>query len=139
MLKPDWWWEKYLSKRRLIKHTCSWRVNLLYYRLRNNSKDYINPLWSCTLEVENTLHFFLHCQDYSTFRMGFMIKINQIDENFHTHLLILNKVSLLLYGDTRFDDNKNYFVLSASITHILETERFSTSLFQSGVWIFILA
>ena len=25
-----WWWEKYLSKRSLIKHTCSWRVNLLY-------------------------------------------------------------------------------------------------------------
>ena len=26
----SWWWEKYLSKRRLIKHICSWRVNLLY-------------------------------------------------------------------------------------------------------------
>ena len=25
------WWEKYLSKRSLIKKTCSWRVNLLYY------------------------------------------------------------------------------------------------------------
>ena len=26
------WWEKHLSKRSLIKHTCSWRVNLLYYK-----------------------------------------------------------------------------------------------------------
>ena len=49
-----------------------------------------------------------------------------------------NKVSLLLYGDSRFDDNKNNFILSASITYILEIERFSTSLFQSDVWIFIL-
>ena len=49
-----------------------------------------------------------------------------------------NKVSLLLYGDSRFDDNKNNFILSASITYILEIERFLTSLFQSDVWIFIL-
>ena len=44
-----------------------------------------------------------------------------------------------LYGDSRFDDNKNNFILSASIIYILETERSSTSLFQSDVWIFILA
>ena len=27
------WWEKYLSKRSLIKHSCSWRVNLLSYKV----------------------------------------------------------------------------------------------------------
>ena len=27
------WWEKYLLKRTLIKRTCSWRANLLYYNL----------------------------------------------------------------------------------------------------------
>ena len=42
----------------------------------------INPLCSCSLEVENTLHFFLHHQHYSNFRMGLVNKINQIDENF---------------------------------------------------------
>ena len=107
-------------------------------RFRHNFKDCINPLCSCSLEVENTLHFFLHCHHYSTFRMGLMNKVNQIDENF-SYLSDDNKVSLLLYGDSRFDDNKNNFILSASITYILETERFSTSLFQSDVWIFILA
>ena len=91
------------------------------------------------MEVENTLHFFLHCQHYSAFRMGLMNKVNQIDENF-SYLSDDNKVSLLLYGDSRFDDNKNNFILfslnylySASITYILEIERFSTSLFQSDV------
>ena len=59
--------------------------------------------------------------------MGLMNKVNQIDENF-SYLSDDKNVSLLLYGDSRFDDNKN-FILSASITHILETERFSTSLF----------
>ena len=61
-----------------------------------------------------------------------MNKVNQIDENF-SYLDHNNKVSPLLYGDSRFDDNKNSFILSASITYILETERFSTSLFQSEV------
>ena len=27
------WWEKHLSKRSLIKHTCSWRVNLLHCKM----------------------------------------------------------------------------------------------------------
>ena len=64
--------------------------------------------------------------------MGLTNKINQIDEYF-SYLSDDNKVSLLLYGDSRFDDNKNNFILSASITYILETERFSTSLFQSDI------
>ena len=64
--------------------------------------------------------------------MGRMNKVNQIDENF-SYLYDDNKVSPLLYDDSRFDDNKNSFILSASITYILETERFSTSLFQSDV------
>ena len=70
--------------------------------------------------------------------MGLMNKVNQIDEN-SSYLSDDNKVSLLLYVDSRFDDNKNNFILSALITYILETERFSTSLFQSDLWIFILA
>ena len=64
--------------------------------------------------------------------MGLTNKINQIDEYF-SYLSDDNKVSLLLYGDSRFDDNKNNFILSASITYILETERFSTSVFQSDI------
>ena len=69
--------------------------------------------------------------------MGLMNKVNQIDEN-SSYLSDDNKVSLLLYVDSRFDDDKNNFILSALITYILETQRFSTPLFQSDLWIFIL-
>ena len=64
--------------------------------------------------------------------MGLMSKVNQVDEN-SSYLSDDNKVSLLLYVDSRFDDNKKNFILSASITYILETEIFSTSLFRSDV------
>ena len=44
--------------------------------------------------------------------MGLMNKVIQIDENF-SYLFDDNKVSLLLCGDSRFDDNKNNFILPA--------------------------
>ena len=61
--------------------------------------------------------------------MDLMNKVNQIDENCSC-LSDDTKVSLLLYGDSRFDDNKNNFFLSAPITYILETEGFSATLLQ---------
>ena len=70
--------------------------------------------------------------------MGLMNKVNQIDENF-SYLSDDNKVSLLLYGVSIFDDNKNNFILSPSIIYILQTERFLTFLFQSNVKMFVLA
>ena len=68
--------------------------------------------------------------------MGLMEKKNQIDENF-SYLSDDEKLSLLLHGDSRFDDNKNNFISLASTTYILETESFS--LFQSDVQLLILA
>ena len=56
--------------------------------------------------------------------MGFINKVNQIDQN-SSHSDD-DKVSLFLYCDLRFADNKNNFILSASVTYISETERHST-------------
>ena len=36
------WWEKYLSKRSLLKHTCSWRDNLLYYEYWTEEQKYFH-------------------------------------------------------------------------------------------------
>ena len=40
------------------------------------------------------------------------------------------KKNLLLFGDSRFDENKNRFILEATITYILSSERFSGPLFE---------
>ena len=40
------------------------------------------------------------------------------------------KEDLLLYRDTRFDENKNKVILKATINYIKNTERFSGSLFN---------
>ena len=36
---------------------------LLEHTFKHNFADTVNPLCSCTLETENTDHFFLHCQN----------------------------------------------------------------------------
>ena len=36
------WWEKYLSKLSILKHTCSWRDNLLYYEYWIDKQKYIH-------------------------------------------------------------------------------------------------
>ena len=107
-----------------IYSVCNPQGLRFFTRLRlHNFKDYINPLCSCSLEVENALHFSLYCQHYSTFRMGLMNNVNQIFQNF-SYSSKDNIVSLLLYSDSRFDDSKNIFILPASITYILERKIF---------------
>ena len=41
-----------------------------------------------------------------------------------------NKKDLLLFGDSRFDENKNKVILEATITAIKKSERFTGSLFE---------
>ena len=44
------WWEKYLSKRSLIKHTCSWRDKLiLLWTLNRQAKIFLRISHYCTL------------------------------------------------------------------------------------------
>ena len=40
------------------------------------------------------------------------------------------KEDLFLYGDSRFDEDKNKVILKANINHIKNTERFSGSPFD---------
>ena len=40
------------------------------------------------------------------------------------------KRDILLYGDSRFDENKNKFILQATINYLKNSERFSGSLFE---------
>ena len=41
-----------------------------------------------------------------------------------------NKKDLLLFGDSRFDENKNKVILEATLTLIKMSERFTGSLFE---------
>ena len=48
---------------------------------RFNFESYINPLCSCSLEVESTKHFFLHCHHCSNIRKTLLNTVDMIDES----------------------------------------------------------
>ena len=96
------------------------------YRFNHNFQNCINPLCTCSLEVESTAHFFLHCHHYHNIRAKLLNSLEVID----TNLLKLSEEQLtkvFLYDFSQLDQNQN--VLNSSINYIVESKHFESSLF----------
>ena len=98
------------------------------HRFNHNFQICINPLCNCSLEVESTVHFFLHCYHYHNIRAKLLNSLEVID----TNLLELSEEQLtkvLLYGFSQLDQNQNRNILNFSMVYIVESKRFESSLF----------
>ena len=63
---------KYLTRLRLgLSH-------LNEHKFRHNFQDCLNPLCSCSLEVETTNHYFLHCHYYNDIRKTLLDTVKEI-------------------------------------------------------------
>ena len=51
------------------------------HRFNHNFQNFINPLCTCSLEVESTSHFFLHCLHDNYIRENFLNELKSGDEN----------------------------------------------------------
>ena len=98
------------------------------HRFQQNFQDCLNPLCSCNLEVEDTLHYLLHYHRFSHHCVVLINSVKFICDNFD--FMSDNVKDLLLYGDSRLDENKNKDILKATIRFIKNSERFSGSLFD---------
>ena len=113
-----------------IKLLTRLRVDLSHLRehkFRHDFQDTINPLCSCSLEIESTSHFFLRCQNFITPRTNLMNELRKLDSS----ILNLDEISLtklLLYGDSKFENKVNKKILLASINFVLSTKRFEGQL-----------
>ena len=74
----------------------------------------MNPLCSCSLQIEDKSHYLLHCHHFSHHLIDLMNSVNPVMDNFES-LSDNNKTDVILYGDSRFDENKNKFILEGSI------------------------
>ena len=102
--------------------------HLRKHKFRHNFADTLNPLCSCSLETEDTEHYFLCCQNNLSFHITLMNDLN----NINTAIASLNSNDLLrviLYGDESFNKETNCKILTASIKFIKDTKRFEKSLF----------
>ena len=107
------------------------RLGLSYlneHRFNHNCQNCINPLCTCSLEIESTAHLFLHCHHYHNIREKLLNSLEVID----TNLLKLSEDQLtkvLPYGFFQLDQNQNRNILYTSINYIVESKRFKGSLF----------
>ena len=89
--------------------------------------DCINPLCSCSLEVESTVHFFLHCHNFVNIRNTLLNKLNSISldiSNYSDGSL----TQLILYGNPKFSFQQNSDIINTSTDYIINSKRFSFSL-----------
>ena len=95
-------------------------------------QDSLDPFCSCGKgEVETSSHYLLHCSNYSGERLALLNTIRNIDMSI-LQLSDSKFTSLLLFGDTSFDNNKNTFILDATIDYIISIGRFDVPLFSSS-------
>ena len=97
------------------------------YRFKNNFKNCIDPLYTCSFKAEPTKHFFLRCYYHSGLRIFFLNDLNNISPQF---ALFPEDVFVKtpLYGNPIFHKNDNQEILEASIRYILDSKRFSGAL-----------
>ena len=114
---------------KFLTRLCLGFNHLTEHRFQHNFQDCMNPLCSCSLEIEDTSHYLLHCHHFSQCRTDLMNSVKSILENFES-LSDNVQTDILLYGDSCLDGNKNKFILEATLTYIKSTDRFSGSIFD---------
>ena len=87
------------------------------HSFQDNFQECLNPLCTCSLETENTSHYLLHCHHNPPFRTNLTNSVKTFVVDFES-LSDSEKVEILLYADSRCDDNQNNSLLSASINYI---------------------
>ena len=111
--------------------------HLREHKFKHCFQDSLNPFCNYEKgEVETSSPYLLHCSNYSEERLALLNTTKNIE------MSILQQsdskfTSVLLFGDTSFDNNKNTFILDATIDYIILTGRFDVPLFNSSWLAFV--
>ena len=98
------------------------------YKFRHNFNDMVDPMSTCGLEQETTLHYLLRCSIYSTQRqelLNIVCVLNPSLKNYSNEKLL----NILLYGSENFNCNMNKDILKATIKFLKISKRFNGPLF----------
>ena len=101
--------------------------HLKEHKFKHSFQDSIDPLYSCGNDIESTVHFFLHYQNFTTQRQTLLNKLESINASIMTE----NEnsvVTTLLFGTSDFRYSTNKEIINAAISFILTTERFNCPL-----------
>ena len=113
-----------------LKFLTRLRLNLSHLRehkFNHNFLDTINPLCSCSLEVESTSHYLLRCPFYTDHRKILLDNLVEIIGTI-SNLSDDELVNLLLYGKESYEMKVNASILKNTIVFIKSSERFDMPL-----------
>ena len=95
---------------------------------RHSFNNRVDPMCTCGLEPEKTLHYLLRCSLFSTQRLELFNNVfilNPSIKNYSNEKLL----NVLLYGSEDFKWNLNKEILKATIKFLKRSERFNDPLF----------
>ena len=92
------------------------------HKFKHNFLNRINPLCSCSFEVESTTHFFLYRLCFSSIRKSLYDVLISIGKKF-IDFSDSRKVELLLYGSLDLCFTQNLSIINASINYIINASR----------------
>ena len=98
------------------------------HKYKHSFQDSMNPLFSCSLDVESTIDYFLHCPLFTTKRHTLLNTISQIDNKFRDSSES-DLIQHLLFGDPSKDTETNAEILNATVNYVSMTKRFDERLF----------
>ena len=99
--------------------------HLREHKFRHNFQDSLDPFCNCGRHIETTIHFFLHCSNYSNQRKFLFEKII----NMKRSLLNQNDLTIvetLLFGSNGLNNEENAWIIESTIEYIISTEKFIT-------------
>ena len=102
--------------------------HLRYHKFKHGFLDTVDPFCSCSTAVKNTVHYFLHCLNFSTARNTFLNEIAIVDRS----IIDQDEIKIIqtfLYGNPSYSVSDNKLILDASIKYIVETKRFDGPIF----------
>ena len=101
--------------------------HLREHKFRHNFLDTINPLCTCSLEVESTNHYLLRCPFFAPTRKHLLDNIVDLIGPI-SNLSDDNLVELLLYGSESYDIELNASILKCTIIFLKSSGRFDMPL-----------
>ena len=88
-------------------------------RFNHNFESCLNPLCTCSLEVESTTHFFLNSHHFNTVRITLNNSLKGIDKDI-PKLSDSSLTNVTLFGDSKYSEFQNHDILNSTITFIID-------------------
>ena len=94
------------------------------HKFKHNFQDTLNMFCSCSIEIESTSHYFLHCHFFGALWATLMKNLRNTDSD-HPTLRAENLTNILLYDNQLYDDKTNQIILMHKIRYIKDSQRFN--------------